>query len=139
MLIKHWVRGITNGFERRNLKNGDLRVLYNLGIQIFVKNAGYLLVVRWLRPSLSRLKLNLDGSCIGNPGMGGGGEILHNHEGKLIFIFSKFFGSVTNNEAKLRAVVKGIKYCQQLGFFCIDIECDSLIVVDWLMGKYCTV
>lgn len=121
------------------VSEGDLQVLQNLGISVVNQRPMKVQVVRWLRPPSGRLKLNLDGSCRGNPSIGGGGGILWNHEGSLVFAFSSFFGSCTNNKVELRAVVEGIEICCQRGHFFIDLECDSLVVVSWLVGRYCTV
>lgn len=82
--------------------------------------------------------MNLDGSSFGNLGPTEGGGVLWNHEGRFVFAISKFFGSYTNNEVELRAIVEGIKICRQLGYCFIDIECDSLIMLSWLMNRVCT-
>ncbi|KAK1568346.1 hypothetical protein Q3G72_023379 [Acer saccharum] len=67
----------------------------------------------------------------------GGGGVLRDSSGNFIFGFSKFFGSCSNNEAELRAVVEGIFICKHLGHDGIDIECDYDIVVSWIRSRIC--
>ena len=106
-------------------------------MQILLKKHKKIHVLRWLKPAPGRLKLNLDGSSLGNPGPVGGGGVLRDSSGNFIFGFSKFFGSCSNNEAELRAVVEGISICKHLGYDGIDIECDSNIVVSWIRSRIC--
>lgn len=49
-------------------------------------------------------KLNLDGSNMGNPSSGGGGGVLWDSAGKIVFYFSKFFSNFSNNEAELPVI-----------------------------------
>ncbi|KAK1587072.1 hypothetical protein Q3G72_009226 [Acer saccharum] len=50
-------------------------------VQILLKKQKKIQVLRWLKPALGRLKLNLDGSSLGNPGPAGGGGLLCNSSG----------------------------------------------------------
>lgn len=88
--------------------------------------------VQRLRPCSNHLKLNLDGSSLGNSSPTGGGGVLQDYGGNLIFGFSKFIGSCSSNKAELQAVIEGLKLCHLLGHMFIDIECDSLVVVSWI-------
>ncbi|KAK1564397.1 hypothetical protein Q3G72_002354 [Acer saccharum] len=115
----------------------DDHVLRNMEVQISLKKQKKIQVLRWLKPALGRLKLNLDGSSLGNPGPAGGGHVLRDSSGNFIFGFSKFFGLCSNNEAELRAVVEGISICKHLGHDGIDIECDYDIVVFWIRSRIC--
>ncbi|TXG48152.1 hypothetical protein EZV62_027446 [Acer yangbiense] len=76
----------------------------------------WLSIKHWVQIlSNSLTELNLDGSSLGNPGPAGGGGVLRDSVGNFIFGFSKFFGSCSNNEAELRAMVEGITICKHLG------------------------
>lgn len=44
-----------------------------------------------------------------------------------------------NNEAKLRALKEGVKLFKELGFVQIIIECDSILVANWLTQNRCTI
>lgn len=52
-----------------------------------LKCATYLQVVLWHRPIVGWYKLNIDGYSKGNPGPAGGGNIIRDHNGKLICAF----------------------------------------------------
>ncbi|KAI9195836.1 hypothetical protein LWI28_018560 [Acer negundo] len=106
-------------------------------VQILLKKHKKIQVLRWLKLGLGRLKLNLDRSSLGNPGPAGGGGVLRGSVGNFIFGFSKSFGSCSNNEVELRAVVEGITICKHLGHDGIDIECDSDVVVAWIWSLIC--
>ncbi|KAG6673010.1 hypothetical protein I3842_16G088800 [Carya illinoinensis] len=117
----------------------DAQLLRRLEISVVEPRKKEVQVLRWSRPRLGRWKLNLDGSYFRNPGPAGGGGILRDVGGSFIFGFSKFFGTCSNKEAELRAVVEGIKICKQMGYNHIDIECDSVVVVDWITSRKCSV
>ncbi|KAK0606220.1 hypothetical protein LWI29_035317 [Acer saccharum] len=106
-------------------------------VQILLKNHKKIQVLRWLKPGLGRLKLNLDGSSLGNPGPSSEGGVLRDSAGNFIFGFSKFFSSCSNNEVELRAVMYGITICKHLGHDDIDIECDSDVVLSWIRARTC--
>ncbi|KAF5475233.1 hypothetical protein F2P56_007063 [Juglans regia] len=116
----------------------DEHILRRLNVPIVEKSIVQVKVLRWVKPRIGRLKLNLDGSYFGNPSPVGGGGQLQDNGGNLVFGFSKFFDSCSNNEAELRTVIEGIKICWQRGLMCIDIECDSLLVVSWIRSWICT-
>lgn len=83
------------------------------------------------------MKLNVDGSSLGNPGQAGGGGVIWNDKGKLVSAISIFFGEATNNKAELRALIEGLKICHELEVYHIDIECDSLVVISWILYNKC--
>ncbi|CAI9759440.1 unnamed protein product [Fraxinus pennsylvanica] len=59
--------------------------------------------------------------------------------GKVMAGFTSQLGEATNTEADLRAIIEGLNVCQQLGACVVEIECDSLIIVNWLINRKCTV
>ncbi|KAI9195370.1 hypothetical protein LWI28_014229 [Acer negundo] len=126
-----------NRVEVRHWNSSDDCILRNMEMQILLKKQKKIHVLRWLKPSLGTLKLNLDGSSLGNSGPADGGGILRDSAGNFIFGFSKFFGSCSNNEAELRVLVEEITICKHFGHDGIDIEFDSDVVVSWIRARIC--
>ena len=60
--------------------------------------------IRWHMPPNPFIKINTDGSALGNPGIVGAGGILRNHLGQWISGFSLHVGLATNNMAELSAI-----------------------------------
>lgn len=48
-------------------------------------------ILYWRQPSSGIVKLNIDGSCFGNPGEYGGCEIIRDAKGKLVGTFSQYY------------------------------------------------
>lgn len=115
----------------RKLSENDLRVLRGMDMPLVEKSCSKMKVVRWLRPGTGRFKINLDGSSLGNLGLSGGGGVLRDHGGSLVAAFLTYFGQCSSIEAELRAALEGLKLCISLGFVHIDIECDSLVLLDF--------
>lgn len=114
--IKHWVGVLSkNMTDMNHLNESNVQILNNLEVPIANKKNKAMQVVRWLKSRQGHLKINLDRSSFGNPGPVGGGGILRDCTGSLIFGFSNFFGLCSNNEAELRVVLEGINFCTQLG------------------------
>ena len=74
-------------------------------------------------PPAPYIKLNIDGSAIGSPGLASVGGILRNHMGNWLAGFSLHLGIASNNMA---------------GFKFIQLELDSITVVHWLTGMCVT-
>ncbi|XP_015167940.1 uncharacterized protein [Solanum tuberosum] len=64
--------------------------------------------VKWLKPSNSFVKINSDGSC--KDGYCGGGGVIRDHRGHLIFAYSLNLGHSTNNWAEAKALLYGIEW-----------------------------
>ena len=73
-----------------------------------------------------------DGSCLGNPGVGGWGVVIQNKEGTIV----ELGGSVpdtTNNRMELRAAIEALKYLQnETGE--ITLHTDSKYVIQGITG-----
>lgn len=83
------------------------------------------LAIYWEMPPPPFVKLNIDGSSLGNPGLLGGGGVIRNHCGDVLQAFSSFYGLCTNMEAEANALLEGIKLCNALGFGQVLAETDS--------------
>ena len=96
------------------------------------------IIVRWGKPPLGCLKLNVDGAAKGNPRRTGGGGIIRDHNGDVIAGFSKFYGITTNMVAEFNAIRDGLLLCSDLsiGLSTVLIESDSLILVE-MFNKGC--
>ncbi|XP_042958229.1 uncharacterized protein LOC122293848 [Carya illinoinensis] len=68
----------------------------------------------------------------------GGGGIIRDSHGLVKGAFSTYYGHGTNNSAKLKAIVEGVRLGKRLHMNNIIIESDSKIVVDWIRTRKCT-
>ncbi|KAK4375097.1 hypothetical protein RND71_005774 [Anisodus tanguticus] len=101
----------------------------------------------WLRRlSVSLPQLNREGdkdqaytkdypNQMGNPGPGGGGGCLRDHNGDMVMAFSLFLGHCTNNIAEASAILIGMIWCIDNEVLNVIIESDSLIVIDAINKK----
>ena len=67
--------------------------------------------------------MNIDGSCIGNPGPAGTGGLLRNHCEELFLGFYKSLGDSTSFHAELVSLYRGLFLTWELG--CRDVVCQS--------------
>lgn len=88
--------------------------------------------IKWLKPTNAIFKLNTDGSALRNPGKIGGGGILRDSLGDIIYAFAIPLGSGTNNLAETLAASHGIYWCLQHGYKKISLEVDSKLLTKWL-------
>ncbi|KAF5465134.1 hypothetical protein F2P56_015165, partial [Juglans regia] len=85
--------------------------------------------IAWSKPEQGCVKLNTDGSSLGNPGVAGAGGVIWDMHGNMLLAFSKNIGYGTSNYAELRALVEGVKHCKNLNFTAVDVEMDSKVVL----------
>ncbi|KAH0650211.1 hypothetical protein KY284_030123 [Solanum tuberosum] len=72
-------------------------------------------------------------SCaLANPGKIGGGRILRDQAGDIIFAFIVPLGTGTNNQAEVQAAVFGLNWCYQHGYRKVVLEVDSELLTHWL-------
>lgn len=88
--------------------------------------------VNWKRSPIQLLKLNTDGSAIGNPGKIRGGGILNYNQGIMIHAFTVPLGQGTNNQAEIHAACVGINWCIQQGYKHIILEVDLELLARWI-------
>ena len=89
-------------------------------------------LIRWHVSPHPFIKLNTDGSALGNPGIAGAGGILRDHLGHWISGFSLHVDLATNDMAELAAVRQGLAMVWTMGFKYIQLELDSQVVLTWL-------
>ena len=90
------------------------------------------LTIRWHPPPSPFLKLNMDGSALGNPRLAGVGGVLRDHWSRWISSFSLHVGLATNNLAELAAVRRGLEMAWDKGTKHLQLELDFKVVLTWL-------
>ena len=80
-----------------------------LGITEKHKQTKTKIQVRWLPPSLNWVKVNSDGSSMGNPSLAGGGSLICNQEGEWVKSNMRAIGCATSVVAELWALRDGIR------------------------------
>eukprot|EP00253_Pinus_taeda_P018598 PITA_18598 len=83
-------------------------------------------------PGIHSIKLNFDGASKGNPGPAGLGGIFRDGHGKTRWVFAKWGGEMTNNEAELWAVHQGLRIAVRNRYMNLEIEGDSQITIRML-------
>ncbi|XP_015075597.1 uncharacterized protein LOC107019727 [Solanum pennellii] len=91
--------------------------------------------VKWEKPHQPFLKLKTDGSALDNPGKIGGGGIVRDHQGNMIYAFTIPLGIGTNNQAEIQAASHGLDWCIQHGYRKIHLEVDWELVTHWLLNQ----
>ncbi|KAM7506402.1 hypothetical protein LguiA_016855 [Lonicera macranthoides] len=93
------------------------------------------LVTKWVKPLVERFKLNSDDCSRGNPGLSGGGSLLHSCSGEVLWAQADFFGHQFNMVAETRALLQGLDRCYADNVCGLDVEVDSLILLQILEKK----
>jgi len=93
-----------------------------------------------------KILIQFDGGSRGNPGISGAGSVLFTISrysegraipGRKIFEVSTFLGEkFTNNESEYLAVIGGLKLANQRGYRNVEIQGDSMLVINQLSGKW---
>ncbi|KAH0681920.1 hypothetical protein KY289_019672 [Solanum tuberosum] len=91
--------------------------------------------VSWSKPLLNVVKFNTDASYDITNGKAGLGCVIRNHNGDLNMSFSIAVQCGSNNQAEAVAANYGLKWCIHNGFTEIQLELDSLIIVDMLINN----
>ncbi|XP_069145589.1 uncharacterized protein [Solanum lycopersicum] len=91
--------------------------------------------VTWEKPQQPFLKLNTDGSALNNPGRNGGGGIVRDYQGNMIYAFTIPLGIGTNNQEKIQAVSHGLDWCIQHRYRKIHLEVDLELVIHLLSNQ----
>ncbi|XP_035541522.1 uncharacterized protein LOC118344586 [Juglans regia] len=139
-VIKIWIRQIISLVMRvSRISSHDVAILQRLDIPVLPQKPKQVRVVRWFRPSQGWMKLNSDGSSLGNPGPAGAGGVIRDSFGNLQAAYSVFLGQGSNNFAELRSLLEGVRRCYQLGFRRVDIEVDSQLIVSWVTKGTCNI
>ena len=89
-------------------------------------------IIRWHASPNLYIKINTDGSALGNPGIVGARGILRDHLGHWISGFSLHVGLAMNNMAELVVVRQGLAMAWTMCFNYIQLELDSKVVLTWL-------
>ncbi|KAH0746409.1 hypothetical protein KY285_008066 [Solanum tuberosum] len=88
--------------------------------------------VRWMRPLDTIFKLNTDGNFLKNPDIIGGGGILRDSLGKMVYAFTIPLGVGTNNRVETLAAIHGLQWCVQHGYKNIILKVDSELLTKWI-------
>ena len=88
--------------------------------------------VCWSKPASGWVKLNTDGSSLGNPGLAGGGDLIRDKEGKWITGFARKIGKTTSFIAELWALCDGLNMCINHSFAAVEVELDAKAIIDAL-------
>ncbi|KAK9999219.1 hypothetical protein SO802_018822 [Lithocarpus litseifolius] len=91
--------------------------------------------VRWLRPSPGWVRLNTDGSSLGNPGKAGGGGLIRDENGSWIKGFIRNIGFSSSMEAELWALRDGLSLCLSLNIYAVEVEIDAKVVCGWITNS----
>ncbi|KAL0463201.1 UNVERIFIED_CONTAM: hypothetical protein Slati_0207700 [Sesamum latifolium] len=75
--------------------------------------------------------MNTDGASKGNPGISSVGGILRDQLGKVIFV-SRASRNITNTQAELHAIHRGLQICIDRGFRNVWIEIDATAIIKGL-------
>ncbi|XP_043725602.1 uncharacterized protein LOC122672168 [Telopea speciosissima] len=81
------------------------------------------------------IKLNIDGSSLGNPGRAGTGGVFRNHQAQVVFSFIRFLGISSSYAAEYEALLGGLSKAKEMGFRELWIESDSASVVSSIQSS----
>jgi ribonuclease HI len=91
-------------------------------------------LVGWKCPQVGWVKLNSDGACR-KDGRSGCGGVIRGSDGEWLGGFAKYVGRCSVFVAELWGVYEGLKYVKNMGFTAVEVNVDSLAVVEALKRK----
>ncbi|XP_042969986.1 uncharacterized protein LOC122302667 [Carya illinoinensis] len=103
------------------------------------KNCSPSKVVCWVCLKESWVKLNIDGSSRENLRKAGAGGLIRDSRGNLVLAFSYPLDFGTNNYAEFMSLLHGVRHVRRLGFRNVEIEMNSMVVVNWILASNCPI
>ncbi len=85
---------------------------------------------------VSRAIMQADGGSRGNPGPSAAGFVVMTEDRRVIKSWNKYLGITTNNQAEYHAFIAGMEWCLKHGISSLQVQLDSLLVVNQLKGKF---
>ncbi|XP_041001580.1 uncharacterized protein LOC121247270 [Juglans microcarpa x Juglans regia] len=138
--IRSWMGLVSRDMKKvSKCSRHDSQILQILNILVLVPDRKYLKLVAWQKPAQGWLKLNTDGSSLGNPGSSGVGGIIRNDRGHMVHAFNSYIGFGSSNRTGLLAILQGLKACKDLRINFVEIELDSQVVILWWNRRRCGV
>ncbi|XP_042954647.1 uncharacterized protein LOC122291062 [Carya illinoinensis] len=136
--IKYWVSWIALKIKDVNfLTKQDEGVLHCFNMPINMMRHEIVIPVKWKSPKQGWVKLNVDGCSLGNPGPSGAGGIIRDDKGNMLCGFAVDTGHNSNNHAELMGLLHGLRHIGFMGFVLVEIELDSMLVLNWLRNNRC--
>lgn len=89
----------------------------------------------WSLPPPGMLKLNFDGSSLGNPGPGGFGCVIRDSVGEIVRIVASPIGITNSTKAELMGLLMGLREVRDLQLHVPLIEGNSSVVVGWGLSR----
>ncbi|MQM09596.1 hypothetical protein Taro_042471 [Colocasia esculenta] len=119
----------------KGLASAQIRIFSQWGIHVQQSPNLIPKVVRWLLPPTGRLKLNVDGAFKSSMGTAGGGGVLRNDRGDIIFCFAHRCPHVCSSlESEALALTDGIYLCCNHGMV-LMLERMSRGVRIWMSSR----
>ena len=113
------------------ITNQALEFFFCAGSSKAVQNQ-VLNMVKWDRPGIGWMKLNTDGSSLGNPGSAGGGGVIRDWHGRWVASFSRKIGIASSLLAELWAIHDRLMLCIDRNLAMVEVKLDAKAVVDVL-------
>lgn len=88
-----------------------------------------------LNHRVGSIKLNTDGSFLGNPGVAEGGGASRGHKGQWLRGFSHAIGVTTTVQAKLGSLKDGLSMALDMGITFLEIERYSLTAIELIKSN----
>ena len=86
--------------------------------------------IKWERPIVGWLKLNTDGSSLGNPGLATWGGVIRDGNGNWVVGFTRKIGNTSSFMAELWALHDGLLIYVNCNYFAVEVEVDAKAVID---------
>ncbi|OIT29690.1 putative ribonuclease h protein, partial [Nicotiana attenuata] len=93
--------------------------------------------IKWEPPIEGFFKSNINGSCLGNPGRGGIGEIFRDSNRNWILGFNMGFAHTTNIQMEPMSLLQGLKLAIQKRLTPLVIETDCQELINLLTNDNC--
>ncbi|XP_042478730.1 uncharacterized protein LOC122059757 [Macadamia integrifolia] len=113
-----WCKPSTKGVVRTM---ADMMCCRRLELPIQNMPAKPVLEVFWCKPPVNWVKLNFDGSSLGNLGRAGAGGVFRDWLGRVLGSYKTL--------GVFQAEMEGLMHARNLGFQCLWVESDSTAVV----------
>lgn len=84
------------------------KIMYNWGACLFLGNPKKRTNMYWCSLRKGSIKVNMDGAAHRKSGPAGIGDVLRNHNGEVLNVFSKHVGVKNSNELEILAILEAL-------------------------------